>query len=107
MCIRDRGKDRSGGRAEGGAGAVIRRGEKASGTQKTPRQIFPLQAEEKDVYKRQVEGLSSVLVNFLWPAMVVDAMARVQADRELVRQAGQAAVWALIIICLLYTSRCV
>lgn len=48
----------------------------------------------------QVEGLSSVLVNFLWPAMVVDAMAQVQASRELVRQAGQAAVWALAVIVL-------
>ena len=54
--------------------------------------------KKKILQSRQVEGLSSVLVNFLWPAMVVDAMARVQADRELVRQAGQAAVWALIII---------
>ena len=56
--------------------------------------------KKKILQSRQVEGLSSVLVNFLWPAMVVDAMARVQADRELVRQAGQAAVWALIIIAL-------
>lgn len=44
--------------------------------------------KKKILQSRQVEGLSSVLVNFLWPAMVVDAMARVQADRELVRQAG-------------------
>ena len=43
--------------------------------------------KKKILQSRQVEGLSSVLVNFLWPAMVVDAMARVQADRELVRQA--------------------
>lgn len=49
---------------------------------------------------RQVEGISSVLVNFLWPVMVVDAMAQVQASRELVRQAGQAALWALLIIVL-------
>lgn len=39
-----------------------------------------------------------MLVNFLWPAMVVDAMAQVQASRELVRQAGQAALWALVVI---------
>ena len=56
--------------------------------------------KKKILQSRQVEGLSSVLVNFLWPAMVVDAMARVQADRELLRQAGQAAVWALVIIAL-------
>ena len=56
--------------------------------------------KKKILQSRQVEGLSSVLVNFLWPARVVDAMDRVQADRELVRQAGQAAVWALIIIAL-------
>ena len=49
---------------------------------------------------RQVEGISSVLVNFLWPVMVVDAMAQVQASRELVRQAGQAALWALLVIVL-------
>ncbi len=54
--------------------------------------------KKKILTGRQVEGLSSVLVNFLWPAMVVDAMARVQASRELVRQAGQAAVWALLVI---------
>ena len=39
---------------------------------------------------RQVGGISSVLVNFLGPAMVVDAMAKVQASRELLRQAGYA-----------------
>ena len=49
---------------------------------------------------RQVEGISSVLVNFLWPAMVVDAMAKVQASRELLRQAGQSALWALMVIVL-------
>ena len=32
--------------------------------------------KKKILQSRQVEGLSSVLVNFLWPAMVVDAMAR-------------------------------
>ncbi len=56
--------------------------------------------KKKILSSRQVEGLSSVLVNFLWPAMVVDAMAQVQASRELVRQAGQAAVWALAVIVL-------
>lgn len=54
--------------------------------------------KKKILTGRQVEGLSSVLVNFLWPAMVVDAMAQVQASRELIRQAGQAAVWALLVI---------
>ena len=49
---------------------------------------------------RQVEGISSVLVNFLWPAMVVGAMAKVQASRELLRQAGQSALWALMVIVL-------
>ena len=47
---------------------------------------------------RQVEGISSVLVNFLWPAMVVDAMAKAQVGAESIRQAGQAAVWAAVII---------
>ena len=32
--------------------------------------------KKKILTSRQVEGISSVLVNFLWPAMVVDAMAR-------------------------------
>ena len=57
-----------------------------------------LLAKKKILTGRQVEGLSSVLVDFLWPAMVVDAMAQVQASRELVRQAGQAALWALVVI---------
>lgn len=57
-----------------------------------------LLTKKKILTGRQVEGLSSVLVNFLWPAMVVDAMAQVQASRELVRQAGQAALWALLVI---------
>ena len=57
-----------------------------------------LLTKKKILTGRQVEGLSSVLVNFLWPAMVVDAMAQVQASRELVRQAGQAALWALVVI---------
>lgn len=57
-----------------------------------------LLTKKKILTGRQVEGLSSVLVNFLWPAMVVDAMAQVQASRELVRQAGQAALWALLAI---------
>ena len=57
-----------------------------------------LLTRKKILTGRQVEGLSSVLVNFLWPAMVVDAMAQVQASRELVRQAGQAALWALVVI---------
>ena len=57
-----------------------------------------LLTKKKILTGRQVEGLSSVLVNFLWPAMVVDAMAQVQASRELVRQAGQAALWALVAI---------
>lgn len=56
--------------------------------------------KKKILTSRQVEGISSVLVNFLWPAMVVDAMAQVRADAELVRQAGQAALWGLIIIVL-------
>ena len=42
--------------------------------------------KKKILKSQQVEGLSSVLVNFLWPAMVVDAMARVQASRELMHQ---------------------
>ncbi len=57
-----------------------------------------LLTKKKILTGRQVKGLSSVLVNFLWPAMVVDAMAQVQASRELVRQAGQAALWALVVI---------
>lgn len=57
-----------------------------------------LLTKKKILTGRQVEGLSSVLVNFLWPAMVVDAMAQVQASRELVRQAGRAALWALVVI---------
>ncbi len=56
--------------------------------------------KKKILKSQQVEGLSSVLVNFLWPAMVVDAMAQVQASRELVQQAGQAALWALVVIVL-------
>lgn len=56
--------------------------------------------KKKILTSRQVEGISSVLVNFLWPAMVVDAMAQARADAELVRQAGQAALWGLIIIVL-------
>ena len=56
--------------------------------------------KKKILKSQQVEGLSSVLVNFLWPAMVVDAMARVQASRELMHQAGQAALWGLVIIVL-------
>lgn len=56
--------------------------------------------KKKILTGRQVEGISSVLVNFLWPAMVVDAMAQVQASRELVLQAGQSALWGLIIIAL-------
>lgn len=47
-----------------------------------------LLAKKKILTGRQVEGLSSVLVNFLWPAMVVDAMAQVQASRELVAASG-------------------
>ena len=56
--------------------------------------------KKKILTSRQVEGISSVLVNFLWPAMVVDAMAQARADAELVRQAGQAALWALGVIVL-------
>lgn len=56
--------------------------------------------KKKILTSRQVEGISSVLVNFLWPAMVVDAMAQARADAELVRQAGQSALWGLIIIVL-------
>lgn len=56
--------------------------------------------KKKVLTSRQVEGISSVLVNFLWPAMVVDAMAQARADAELVRQAGQAALWALGVIVL-------
>lgn len=56
--------------------------------------------KKKILTSRQVEGISSVLVNFLWPAMVVDAMAQARADVELVRQAGQSALWGLIIIVL-------
>lgn len=56
--------------------------------------------KKKILTSRQVEGISSVLVNFLWPAMVVDAMAQARADAELVRQAGQAALWALGVIML-------
>ena len=54
--------------------------------------------KKKILTSRQVEGISSVLVNFLWPAMVVDAMAQARADAELVRQAGQSALWGHIII---------
>lgn len=56
--------------------------------------------KKKILTSRQVEGISSVLVNFLWPAMVVDAMAQARADAELVRQAGQSALWALGVIVL-------
>ena len=56
--------------------------------------------KKKILTSRQVEGISSVLVNFLWPARVVDAMAQARADAELVRQAGQSALWGLIIIVL-------
>lgn len=56
--------------------------------------------KKKILTSRQVEGIPSVLVNFLWPAMVVDAMAQARADAELVRQAGQAALWALGVIVL-------
>lgn len=56
--------------------------------------------KKKILTSRQVEGISSVLVNFLWPTMVVDAMAQARADAELVRQAGQAALWALGVIVL-------
>ena len=56
--------------------------------------------KKKILTSRQVEGISSVLVNFLWPAMVVDAMAQARADAELVRQARQSALWGLIIIVL-------
>lgn len=56
--------------------------------------------KKKILTSRQVEGISSVLVNFLWPVMVVDAMAQARADAELVRQAGQAALWALGVIVL-------
>lgn len=56
--------------------------------------------KKKILTSRQVQGISSVLVNFLWPAMVVDAMAQARADAELVRQAGQSALWGLIIIVL-------
>ena len=53
-----------------------------------------LLTKKKILTGRQVEGLSSVLVNFLWPAMVVDAMAQVQASRELVRILVFAAAFA-------------
>lgn len=49
---------------------------------------------------RQVEGLSSVLVNYLWPVMVLDAMARTQRSAELAKLAAGAGVWALAVILL-------
>ncbi len=49
---------------------------------------------------QQVEGLSSVLVNFLWPAMVVDAMVQTGRTAETARLAGSAGLWALVVILL-------
>lgn len=49
---------------------------------------------------RQVEGLSTVLVNFLWPVMVIEAMVQVDSGREVIRQAGQAALWGAVVIVL-------
>ena len=49
---------------------------------------------------RQVEGLSSVLVNYLWRVMVLDAMARTQRSAELAKLAAGAGVWALAVILL-------
>lgn len=51
---------------------------------------------KKILTSQQVDGISSVLVNFFWPIMVVDAMVQVQRSDALMQKAGQAAIWTLI-----------
>lgn len=39
------------------------------------------------ITSQQIDGLSSILVNFLWPAMVIDIMSSVQVSDELIHMA--------------------
>lgn len=56
--------------------------------------------KKKILTGKQVEGISSVLVNFLWPIMVIDAMVHVESGREVIWQAGKAGLWGAIVIVL-------
>lgn len=51
---------------------------------------------KKILTSQQVDGLSSVLVNFLWPVMVIDAMVSVERSAELLHRVGQTVLWTVI-----------
>ncbi len=51
---------------------------------------------KKILTAQQVDGISSILVNFFWPIMVVDAMVQVERSHALMQKAGQAALWTVI-----------
>ncbi|MBQ3103347.1 MAG: hypothetical protein IJC58_03575, partial [Oscillospiraceae bacterium] len=51
-------------------------------------------ARKKMITAQQVDGISSVIVNFIWPIMVIDAMVQVQVSREILNSALRAALFS-------------
>ncbi|MBR4869416.1 MAG: AEC family transporter [Oscillospiraceae bacterium] len=51
-------------------------------------------SRKKLITAQQVDGISSVIVDFLWPIMVIDAMVQVQVSREILSSALRAALFS-------------
>ena len=59
----------------------------------------------------QSDGISSCVVNLTWPCLVIDAM-QMEFSVQILKDSGYmlaiaVVIFAIIIACLLYTSRCV
>ena len=79
--MRGLGKDRSGGRPEGGAGAVIRRGRKSPRNTKGTKTNFSLASEEKSWYSRYAARMRAA---YLYPG-IAKLVSRLVWDQETVR----------------------